>query len=102
MKLFDQEINEDAYLTYELSIHNTVFSEQGRKNLIEVLKDQPGRFLALYVCEPYTLLIGKLNGTYFLIDTHPVHTLVNHPNKIKTSVLIEANKGEDSAKKLCK
>ena len=52
-------------------------------------------FLSVYVCQPYSILIGCYGGKLFVIDTHPVLKIRN----THTSVLIVAEKS--NYKKYC-
>ena len=61
-------------LTYDLSPHYTVFSKEGIEDLQKQLQSRAGEgnFMSLFVCEPYTFLIGCISGKVFAVDTHPV------------------------------
>ena len=59
--------------TYDLSSVFTAFSKQGIEDLQSKiqLKAAEGNFIAVYVCEPYSFLIGCIDQRIFLVDTHP-------------------------------
>ena len=60
--------------TEELPYEHTVYSSEGRQHLEQKIRalDSKGDFLAIYTCEPYSLIIGSINRQLFLVDTHPV------------------------------
>ena len=60
--------------TEELPYEHTVYSSEGRQNLEQKITalDSKGNFLAICICEPYSLIIGLINWQLFVVDTHPV------------------------------
>ena len=53
-----------------------VFTELGRKELINALTNEKltrtKKCVGLYTCTPYTFLVGIHNGSFFIVDTHPI------------------------------
>ena len=72
------------------------------KDLKNALVNKIEPFLGVYVCQPFAVLIGKMFGNLFLIDTHPVHTLVSHPKNLKTSVIVQAPTSIEGTTELCR
>lgn len=56
--------------------NNSVFSNEGRRDLLRAITSitnlNPG--VALYTCEPYTIIIGNMHGKLFVVDTHKCGT----------------------------
>ncbi len=63
-------------LSEECNSNDGVFTESGRKELINALSKhesaEPTNRVGLYTCGMYTFLVGTNNGSFFLIDTHPI------------------------------
>lgn len=65
---------------YELSEERVsnygVFTELGRKELMNALTNEKltrtKKCVGLYTCTPYTFLVGIHNGSFFIVDTHPI------------------------------
>ena len=53
-----------------------MFTELGRRELYDALNKQDSaeqvNQVGLYICSPYTFLVGTNSGSFFLIDTHPI------------------------------
>ena len=72
--------NNLLHAKYELSeeciSNNGVFTELGRRELLDALNRQnaaeQANQVGLYTCSPYTFLVGTNSGSFFLIDTHPI------------------------------
>lgn len=68
-------LSSDYELSEECISSNTVFSDNGRTELINVLTqklDQSESAVAIYTCHPYIFSVGKHKDALFLVDTHPV------------------------------
>lgn len=65
-----------AYEFKEEILHaGHVFSQDSRqclRNAVEKMASLEHLSTALFCCEPYVFLVGKMDGQLFLIDTHPV------------------------------
>ena len=87
MKNFDHEFENRYELTYELSSEYGALTENGMKDLVQQLtkKMNDNTFFGLYICEPYTFLVGFLDQTLFLLDTHPVSDSFGG---VKTGVIV--------------
>ena len=61
-------------LVEKIVAKDTVFSPQGRANLLEGLDaaDCSECDFWIFTCQPYTILLGRLRDDYFILDTHPV------------------------------
>ena len=86
-------------LTYELSIHHTVFSEKGMQDLETTVTKMIGeKKIGLFVCEPYSFLIGSNSDNLFLVDTHPVSETFGG---CKTGILLFSSKTYEGSAALC-
>ena len=58
----------------ELPFSLGAFTEQGKSNLAMAVSNiqSASGSVALYTCEPYTVLLGSRRGSVFVIDTHAV------------------------------
>ena len=58
----------------ELPYQYTVFSSDGRRLLEHTMRrlEEEGNFLAIYTCEPYSLIIGSIDRQLFAADTHAI------------------------------
>lgn len=68
-------LSSDYELSEECISSNTVFSDDGKIELISALTqklDQSETDVAIYTCRPYIFPVGKHKNALFLIDTHPV------------------------------
>lgn len=68
-------LSSDYELSEECISSNTVFSDNGRTELINALTqklDQSESAVAIYTCHPYIFSVGKHKDALFLVDTHPV------------------------------
>ena len=68
-------LSSDYELSEECVSSNTVFSDDGRIELINALTqklDQSETAVAIYTCRPYIFPVGKHKNALFLVDTHPV------------------------------
>ena len=68
-------LSSDYELSEECISSSTVFSDDGRTELINALTqklDQSESAAAVYTCRPYIFSVGKHKDALFLIDTHPV------------------------------
>ena len=69
-------LSSDYTFTEELPYAFGVFSKEGKAKLSEKIKElrknSGETFVALYTCEPYTLLLGFILGSLFILDTHAV------------------------------
>ncbi|CAH3133603.1 unnamed protein product, partial [Porites lobata] len=68
-------LSSDYELSDECISSNTVFSDNGRTELINALTqklDQSESAVAIYTCHPYIFSVGKHKDALFLVDTHPV------------------------------
>ena len=104
MKAFDETINPNAYLTYNLSSEYSVFSEEGRENLLDALTSRrETSFAAVFVCEPISVLFVCAKDCFFLIDTHPIHKVKQrNGNEIQTSVIVQADATIEGITQICK
>ena len=63
-------------LSEEFISNDGVFTKSGRMELINALSKHESAEsttrVGLYTCSMYTFLVGTNNGSYFLIDTHPI------------------------------
>ena len=65
----------DYELSEECISSNTMFSDDGRTELINALTqklDQSETAVAIYTCRLYIFPVGKHKDALFLVDTHPV------------------------------
>lgn len=68
-------LSSDYELSEECISSNTVFSDNGRTELINALTqklDQSESAVPIYTCHPYIFSVGKHKDALFLVDTHPV------------------------------
>ncbi len=69
-------LNANYELSEECISSNGVFTELGRRELYDALNKQDSaeqvNQVGLYICSPYTFLVGTNSGSFFLIDTHPI------------------------------
>lgn len=68
-------LSSDYELSEECISSNTVFSDDGKVELITALTqklDQSKTTVAIYTCGSYIFSVGKHEDALFLIDTHPV------------------------------
>ena len=87
-------------LTYELSVAHTVFSAEGMEDLLSAVEKMVTQNICgLYVCEPYTVLIGCNDTTIFVIDTHPVGVEFGGCN---TGLVVCSTRDSQGAEILCK
>ena len=72
MKSFDEALN-ICKVEEVLSCNYTVFSRKGMADLLITLQRlKKETFTAVYVCEPYSFLIVRLQHQMMIVDTHPV------------------------------
>ena len=93
----DPTISEESYLSIEPETQRHIFSVEGMDNLEMGIQNLGvTRFLSVFLCQPYCILVGSFCGKLFIIDTHAVHKV--DANR-QTSVLIVAEKNH--YKELC-
>ena len=97
----DHNLMTESHLTYELSTQPfTVFSKSGMSDLHRgIEKLILSKSVGVYVCEPYTFLIGSLNGNLFLLDTHPVPSKFGGTN---TALLVSTEGTKEGSVAVCK
>ena len=71
MKEYDGALENRFSFSYDISSFYSVFLQKGMSDLMKHLSNRD-IFLAIYVCEPYSFLVGYCKESYFLLDVHPV------------------------------
>ena len=57
------------------------------------------RKFAVYVCEPYTFLVGCIKERVYLVDTHPVSAMFGGTN---TALLVSSDPSNEGSLSICK
>lgn len=69
----DEAFSSIISFEYKISQKYSIFSENGYEELAETLKAMSGsEFVAVYLCEPYTLTINNFSGKMYILDTHRI------------------------------
>eukprot|EP00112_Aurelia_sp_Birch-Aquarium-sp1_P014212 Seg3053.3 transcript_id=Seg3053.3/GoldUCD/mRNA.D3Y31 product="hypothetical protein" protein_id=Seg3053.3/GoldUCD/D3Y31 len=71
----NNHISHQFEFSEELPFQEGVFSKFGKNRLhdkIDELLSHDKDFLSIYTCEPYSLIIGKLNRCLFILDTNKI------------------------------